>query len=316
MQNIIPPVPVQDLLNELTQERFLRKTNKGNNELYIFSDENSPHLMRETGRLRELTFRESGGGTGKETDIDQYDLGGNAFQQLIVWNPEAREIIGGYRFIHCKHLEIGADHQVKTPTAKLFHYSRKFVEEYIPQTIELGRSFVQPAYQPTVNLRKGMYSLDNLWDGLGSLVTLYPDARYFFGKVTMYRHYDVFARDLILSFMQKYFPDHENLVKPHAALPITSQKILIDSVLSGNKYQEDYKNLNREVRARNENIPPLVNAYMNLSSTMKTFGTALNVGFGNVEETGIMVTINDIYPAKSDRHIKTYHPGDKPEHLK
>jgi hypothetical protein len=315
MENIIPPVPVEILMSELTQDRFLRKTNKGNNEIYIFSDHDSPNLMLETARLREVTFRHSGGGTGKEIDMDKYDQGENGFKQLIVWNPESQDIVGGYRFIDCKNLRIGPDGQVQTPTAKLFHYSEKFIRDYIPYTIELGRSFVQPAYQPTSNMRKGMYSLDNLWDGLGSLITLYPESRYFFGKVTMYSHFDVYARDLILSFINKYFRDDEQLVTPHVSLPITTPKEKIDAILSGSNYHDDYKNLNREVRHRNENIPPLVDAYMNLSSTMKSFGTAFNASFGQVEETGIIVTMRDIYPEKSDRHVKTFVPGGKPVHL-
>jgi hypothetical protein len=314
MKALSPPIPVEVLLKELTMERFLRKTNKGNNEIYVFSDQDSPNLMLEIGRLRELTFRHSGGGTGKELDIDKYDLGENSFKQLIVWNPENNDIVGGYRFIDCKNLEIDDNGQVQTPTAKLFNYSQKFIKEYLPFTIELGRSFVQPAYQPTSNLRKGMYSLDNLWDGLGALIVTYTQSRYFFGKVTMYGHFDVYARDLILSFMHKYFPDNERLVYPHNPLPITTPKEKIDSVFIGSNYQEDYKNLNREVRLRNENIPPLVDAYMNLTSTMKTFGTALNASFGQVEETGIIVTMADIYPIKSDRHIKTFVPHQIPNH--
>jgi hypothetical protein len=315
METVIPPIPADVLLQELTQERFLRKTNKGNNEIYIFSDHDSPNLMLEIGRLRELTFRHSGGGTGKAVDIDKYDLGENAFKQLVVWNPENKEVMGGYRFIDCKNLPIDKNGQVQTPTAKLFYYSPRFIEEYIPYTIELGRSFVQPAYQPTTNLRKGMYSLDNLWDGLGALIVTNPQSKYFFGKVTMYGHFDVYARDLILSFMHKYFPDNEQLVTPHIPLQITSPKEMIDSVLCGTNYKEDYKNMNREVRIRNENIPPLFDAYMNLSSTMKTFGTALNASFGQVEETGIIITFDDMHPLKSDRHIKTFIPDQKPLHL-
>ncbi len=315
MNPLIPAIPTKVILSELTQERFLRRTNKGNNELYIFSEHDSPNLMLEIGRLRELTFRHSGGGTGKEVDIDKYDLGENGFKQLIVWNPTSQQIMGGYRFIDCNNLKIDENGQVQTPTAKLFHYSEKFVKDYIPYTIELGRSFVQPEYQPSTNLRNGMYSLDNLWDGLGALIVLYPETKYFFGKVTMYGHFNVYARDLILSFMLKYFPDTEKLVRPHHPLHISTHIDLVNSVLAGNNYKEDYKILNHEVRLHNENIPPLVNAYMNLSSTMKTFGTALNASFGQVEETGIIVTMEDIYPAKSDRHVKSFIPNQTPKHL-
>ncbi len=315
MKSLIEPVNKNLLLKELTKERFFRKTNNGNNEIYIVSDHDSPHLMQEIGRLRELTFRASGGGTGKEVDIDTFDLGENGFKQLIVWNPDELEIIGGYRFIECKYLPIDQEGNVYTPTAKLFAYSEKFIQDYLPFTIELGRSFVQPEYQPTKNMRKGMYALDNLWDGLGSLIHLFPETRYFFGKVTMYPHYDKMARDLILYFLNYYFPDEDKLVYPRNPLSYHHELKALKSRFSGNSYEEDYKILMKIVRERKENIPPLVNAYMNLSSTMKCFGTALNQTFGAVEETGIIVTIGDIFDIKKDRHLH-YDPNEKPSHLK
>lgn len=315
MKPIIEPIKKDLLLSELTAERFFRKTNNGNNEIYIVSDFDSPHLMQEIGRLRELTFRASGGGTGKATDIDSFDLGENGFKQLIVWNPENQDIVGGYRFIECKYLPIDDNGNVATPTAKLFAYSKKFVDEYLPYTIELGRSFVQPEYQPTKNMRKGMYALDNLWDGLGSLIHLFPDTKYFFGKVTMYPHYNKMARDLILFFLNHYFADQDKLVYPRNPLSYHHSIEQINAHFSGVSYDEDYKKLMKIVREHKENIPPLVNAYMNLSSTMRCFGTALNDSFGAVEETGIIVTIGDIFDEKKDRHLH-YERDEKPLHLK
>lgn len=312
MDSIIPPIEKKLLLQELNKEKFLRNTNNGNNEIYIVTAEDSPNLMQEIGRLREISFRESGGGTGKSTDIDRFDLGPNGFKQLIVWNPEENEIVGGYRFIDCKLLEQNENGQVQTPTAGLFAYSAKFIQDFLPTTLELGRSFVQPAYQPSRNLRKGMYSLDNLWDGLGALVVDYPDSQYFFGKVTMYGHFDAFARDLILYFMKLYFPDPDQLVYPHYPLQYKTDQLLLQNVFEGNNYESDYKVLVQKVRAQNENVPPLVSAYMNLSSTMRTFGTALNAKFGEVEETGILIKISDIFDAKKDRHLNTYIKGEQP----
>ena len=148
-----------------------------------------------------------------------------------------------------------------------------------------------------------MYSLDNIWDGLGAIILLNPHARYYFGKITMYPHYNKQARDLILFFMKKYFGDHEKLVFPHIPLePETSPEIL-EKAFPNNVYDKDYKLLIQQVRALGETIPPLVNAYMNLSSTMKFFGTSLNDEFGLVEETGIIVTISDIYDFKIERHL-------------
>lgn len=317
IQNIIDPVPVEAIMDELTREKFFRKTNNGGNEIYILSAHDSPNIMREIGRLREISFRNAGGGTGLDCDVDDFDTRDeNYFLQLIVWNPTDRVIVGGYRFLLCDKLPLDENGQVDTPTSELFHYSERFVKEYLPDTIELGRSFVQPAYQPTKSLSKGLYSLDNLWDGLGSLVDIYPEAKYYFGKVTMYPQLDRTARDMILYFMKKHFPDNENLVfpRPELNLPILTDEAELAAIFTGDNYRDNYKILVRSVRERGAAVPPLVNAYMNLSSTLRSFGTALNPGFGEVEETGILVTIGDIYEEKAQRHMQ-YDKNETPSHL-
>jgi hypothetical protein len=304
MKAVIPPVDRNLIKQELTNERFIRKTNNGSNLIYILTSHNAPHTMREIGRLREVAFRDAGGGTGLECDLDEYDLGEVPYQQLIVWSPVDEEIVGGYRFIECKDAMV--NQTFKLATAELFSFSEKFIADYLPYTIELGRSFVQPRYQPSAQNRKGLFSLDNLWDGLGAIVTDHPGIRYFFGKVTMYRHFDSLSRDLILAFMHHYFPDPEKLVTPLQPLPVVHDVSAFIAELNGLPYKEGHRLLNQKVRERGENIPPLFNSYMNLSATMKTFGTALNPHFGQVEETGIMVTIADIYPSKKERHIHSY----------
>ncbi len=310
METIINPVNKELLLSELTKETFMRDTNNGSNEIYVIDDKSAPYVLREIGRLREVTFRDAGGGTGKSIDLDAFDSGDHAFKQMVVWDPEEKEIVGGYRYILCNDLEIDTKQNVKSPTATLFTYEDKFIKDYFPYTIELGRSFVQPLYQPTYNLRRGMYALDNLWDGLGALTLIHPEIKYLFGKVTMYTDFDKLARDLILFFLQKYFPDNDKLITPVVPLKRYTDDKILNSIFTGCNYEEDYKILIQKVRKLGENVPPLVNAYMNLSSTMKTFGTALNDHFGSVEETGILVTVEDIYDVKKERHVSTY---KKPE---
>ncbi|MCF8230061.1 MAG: GNAT family N-acetyltransferase [Bacteroidales bacterium] len=307
METIISPVDVELLEKELTEEIFVRNTNNGHNEIYVFDHHNSPHLMKEVGRLREITFREAGGGTGKSYDMDAYDTAEVPFKQLIVWNPRDKEITGGYRFMHGKEMiEVSKGKEVESPTSRLFKISKKFVRDFMPYAIELGRSFVQPNYQPTYNLRKGMYSLDNLWDGLGAIVIDNPDVKYLFGKVTMYPQYDRLARDLVLFFLGRHFPDNDNLIIPRKPLLLETDEKILNNIFTGCNFDEDYKILVNKVRQLNEGIPPLINAYMTLSATMRTFGTTLNEHFGNVEETGILLTIEDIYDFKKDRHISTY----------
>jgi hypothetical protein len=304
MLEIIDPIDRSLIEKELTSERFVKQTNSGNNEIYIVSYQNSPNTVREIGRLREITFRDAGGGTGLDCDLDEFDTEEeNPFLQLFVWDPREKEIIGGYRFIHGKTLTRHKDGHINTPTSELFHLSDKFIEDYLPYTIELGRSFVQPNYQPTVNLRKGMYALDNIWNGLGAILVLNPDVKYYFGKITMYPQYNIEARDLILYFLRKYFGDKNNLVYPHEAIALETPVDFLSGQFNGGSYEKDYKILVHLVRERHENIPPLVNAYMNLSTTMLFFGTSLNPGFGDVEESGILVTLDDVYDFKKDRHL-------------
>lgn len=306
MKTIIDPIPRDILEKELTEELFVRTTNNSNNSIYIFNAHNAPNMMLELGRVRELTFRNAGGGTGKEVDIDEYDTAEVPFEQLIVWNPEEKEIVSAYRFILGKNILFGEDGQPLSPTAHLFEYSQEFITNYLPYTIELGRSFVQTQYQPSVNLRKGLFALDNIWDGLGALVVLNPDMKYFFGKMTMYNDYPRDARDMILFVLKKYFGDTEHLVYPINAKDINTPIEKLEAIFTGSTMEEDFKILNTNVRQHKVSIPPLINIYMGLTTTMKCFGTSANEGFGPVEETAIMVKIADIYPAKTDRHINSF----------
>ena len=306
MKQIIPSIDKDIIAAELNSSRFVRKTNKGHNEIYIVNNHNSPHVMLEIARLREVTFRAAGGGTGEEMDIDNFDTDPICYEQLVVYCPEEREIIGGYRFIECaKTLDL-QHHEAHLSTANYFRFSQNFTDNYLPYTIELGRSWVQPNFQPSVNPRKGIFALDNIWDGLGAIVVDYPHIKYFFGKVTMYSHYNARARDLIIYFLNQYFPDTENLLEPIVGIKYKTDISDFEGMFDEMDLNDGFKVLNQFVRNLGENIPPLVNIYMNLSSTMKIFGTALNPHFGDVEETGIMVTIADIYPHKKERHIKTY----------
>jgi hypothetical protein len=306
MKEITAPLPREEIYAELTSEKLLRKTNKGGNEIYIVTHHDSPAIMHEIGRLREITFRDAGGGTGKETDIDNYDTAEIPYKQLIVWDPDAKEILGGYRYIICAEAPKDENGEVLLATSRVFNFSEDFYKNYLPYTLELGRSFVQPAYQSSKAGAKAMFALDNLWDGLGALTVDYPEIKYFFGKITMYMHFHQEARNLIQYFFKKYFRDKNNLVYPKDPVEFDIDIPAMNKLFVGENYKEDYKILIQSVRSFGENVPPLINAYMNLSPSMKTFGTINNEKFGNVLETGIILTIEDIYNAKVDRHIETY----------
>jgi hypothetical protein len=306
MEQIIAPIPVEVLKSELTPERMLRTTNKSKNEIYIITAHNAPNVMKEIGRLREIAFRDAGGGTGKEADIDEFDTCEKCYEQLVVWNPDEEEILGGYRFLRGTDWKMGDDGQPKIATGHMFHFSDKFLNEYKDSTIELGRSFVSLPYQSSRMGAKSLFALDNLWDGLGALTVVWPDIKYFFGKMTMYPSYVRKGRDMLLYFLNKHFPDKENLVTPINPVKIETDLDELAAILCEDKLNSDYRILNREIRRLGTKIPPLVNSYMGLSQTMRVFGTAVNEGFGNVEETGILIAIDEIEKSKVIRHISSF----------
>ena len=306
MESIVEPISREELMGDLSRAHFVRNTNKGGNLIYDFSAHEAPSLMREVGRLREEAFRMAGGGTGKALDIDEYDTSDIPFRQLVVWDPQDQQILGGYRYILCKDLPQDQSGVRYLATSHMFHFSDEFIRDYFPKTIELGRSFVQPKYQSSKMGAKSLFALDNLWDGLGALTIDHPDVSYFFGKVTMYTHFNPRARDYIMGFWHKYFGDKSHLVYAYKPLNVGLTEEEESAVFTSGNFQDDYKILVRRVRELGENIPPLVNAYMTLSPSMKVFGTAINDEFGDVEETAIIVNLRELYPAKTSRHIDTY----------
>ena len=315
MEDIIAPVSTALLKSELTEDKRLRFTNKGNNEVYIVTYQDSPNVVREIGRLREIAFRAAGGGTGMALDLDEFDTMDTPYKQLIVWNPEAEEIIGGYRYLLGTDVKLDDKGQPILATSHMFHFSDKFIKDYLPYTIELGRSFVTLEYQSTRYNSKGLFSLDNLWDGLGALTVVMPSVKYFFGKMTMYPSYNRHGRDMILYFLNKHFGDKDNLVVPTKPLVIEDDPNELAKIFCEDDFKSDYRILNREVRKLGYNIPPLVNAYISLSPTMKMFGTAINYGFGDVEETGILIAVDEILDEKRVRHIDTF-AKEHPEMVK
>ncbi len=315
MEEIIAPISKEIIKSELTEDKRLRFTNKSHNEIYITTAHESPNVMQEIGRLREIAFRASGGGTGKSVDIDEYDVMEHPYKQLIVWNPEAEEILGGYRYLVGEDVEFDEKGKPILATAHMFNFSEKFLKEYLPYTVELGRSFVTLEYQSSRAGSKGLFALDNLWDGLGALTVVKPNMKYFFGKMTMYPSFNRRGRDMILYFLKKHFYDKDALVVPEEPLLLETDEAELENLFNCDNFKDNYRILNSEVRKLGFNIPPLVNAYMGLSPTMRVFGTAINYEFGDVEETGILIAVDEILEQKRVRHIESF-VKEHPEALK
>lgn len=307
LEEIIAPVAKVQLKEELKEARLLRHARKGGTDIYIFTAHQCPMLMQEVGRLREIAFREAGGGSGLACDIDEFDtMDEHPYWQLIVWDPKDEQILGGYRYIYGPNVKFDDNGAPVLATSHMFGYSEKFKKEILPHTIELGRSFVIVDHQSSRSGAKGLFTLDNLWDGLGALAIIHPETQYFYGKFTMYPTFIPAGRNMILYFLKKHFPDTENLVWPFKPLETNTDEEEMKKIFIHDAFSDDYKILNTEVRKLGVNIPPLVNAYMCLSPTMKMFGTAINDEFGDVEESGILIKIDEITTEKHQRYIDTF----------
>ena len=310
-EDIIAPVDKELLKAELTEKHFLRDTNHAGNKLYIVDNTTAPNVLREIGRLREIAFRAGGGGTGKSMDLDAFDLDpAFKYKQLVLWDPEAECIIGGYRYVLGDDVMYDYEGQPIMPSSHLFRFTRRFLRNHFRQTIELSRSFIRPEYQSAERGAKSLYSLDNLFDGLGGLVVLYGNKmQYFFGKMTIYPSFPAEGLDMLLYFLRKHFgPKRQSripfdtMVTPKKPVPIHSSRKL-GKLFTEEDFNEDYKILKREIQKLGVNIPPLVNTYMNLSPTMKSFGAGINDEFGDVIEAGILIKFDELHPHKSKRHL-------------
>ena len=306
-EKIIDPVSRELLLAELTPDRKLCDTNKADNEIYVVDCNDAPNVLQEIGRLREIAFRDSGGGTGRSVDLDEFDTDpAHPYKQLIIWDPEAGAILGGYRYILGPDIQLQEDGQPHITSSHMFHYSEQFIQDYLPHVMELGRSFVAPEYQSSKAGAKAIFALDNLWDGIAAVILGHPGILYFLGKMTIYPSYDKTCRELIQHFLWKHFPDPEELARPKRPVPVESDERLLNLVLRDDDYKADYRNLKEAVRKLGFNIPPLVNSYMNASPTMKMLGTGINDEFFDCYDTGIMISFEEMYADKRDRHKVPY----------
>ena len=304
---IIEPIDVQLLKQELNKRTFLRNTTRGNNEIYVVNNENSPNVLREIGRLREVSFRAVGGGSGTECDLDHFDLEDKACFQVVVWNPEEEEIIGGYRFTKWSMASFHENGQPYVNTEHLFDFSQKFIDEYFPYCIEMARAFVQPKYQSAQAGRKALFALDNLWEGIGGVVASNPDVKYLTGKVTIYSSSPELSRKAMIYYLDMSFGDREGLLmSKNPELWTPQQEDFFKELFTGDGYKENYLILNNFVKSFNDTIPPLIHLYVGLSPTMKTFGTTFDPDFGDCYDTAMMITVSDIYKEKFDRYIGSF----------
>ena len=300
MQPIIPPVETALLMSEL-EGHLLRPSNKADNLIYDITAHECPNVMREIARLREISYREGGGSTGNEMDMDDMDTMARPYHQLIVWDPENRQIVGGYRYLLGSEAEI-RDGQPYITSAHLFHYSERFIREFLPYSVEFGRAFVQPMYQKREMGVKALFALDNIWDGIGALLYNHPEIRYLFGKVTIYPDYNSTARELIYNYLDRFHRGDCTLFAPYHEEKVQA----IPTPFEGDDLDQNYHLLQHAVREQGTVIPPMFTAYLNITDHLMFMGNAINDELSNVYETGIMVSMDTVYAEKKERYMAPY----------
>jgi hypothetical protein len=300
MKPIIAPVDVSELKKELTPERLLRRTNRGDNEVYLIRADEAPNLMREIGRVREDAFRRGGTGTGLELDVTPFD---KTCLQMLVWSPDSEEIAGGYRMIEGSRWPMSENGQPDLATSHLFHFSEEFLKEYKDCTVEVGRSYVTTGYQRNAPRGKSIYIMDNLWDGIGAYLVQHPEAKYLFGKVTIPVSFNCRAREMMLYFMKRYFPAKKPLITPYKPLEKQFPEEEFESLFKDKDFESGYRVLKHEMKELGERIPPMINSYMMLTPTMQYFGSTVDETFAGAIESAILITVDEMCEEKKARHM-------------
>lgn len=307
MEQIIDPVPVALLKKELTEDKKLTDTNKGHNELYVVTWHNAPNVTTEIGRLREEAFRAGGGSTGKSVDLDEYDKMENPYKQLVIWDPDAEAILGGFRFFLGEEATFDEEGHPILASAHQFTFSKHFIEHYLPHIVETGRLFVAPEYQSSKAGAKSIFAMDNLWDGMGAIIIKHPNVLYYFGKATIYPSYDHVSRDLIYHFMWKHFKDEQELIRPWTECNVMPDMPVeeMQQILTSDDVREDFRLLKNAVRQRGTCIPPNLNAFISVTPNLVMCGTSVNRLMHNIEDTAILIPFDEIYYDKKARHVGT-----------
>lgn len=291
-ETIAHPVDRKMLKSTLKKSQLLGQTQDGK-KIYLYDFEQDSPVMHEIGRLRELTFRTVEEGTGTSIDLDSYDT---RYRHLVLWDEEELEIVGAYRLGECKNLtrEKGKDNLY---TSTLFNLKPE-IAPYLPYSIELGRSFVQPRYW-------GKRSLDYLWFGIGAYVAQHPEIKYLFGPVSLSDAYPQNAKELIIGFYQQQLGSGQDLAE--AKRPVTlsknNQKIA-EEMLSGD-YKESFKKLNTLLDLDGVKVPTLFKQYAEVTDDKgcRFIDFSIDPNFNACIDALIMVELDKLKPKKRDRYL-------------
>jgi len=280
------------LRKELKKAQLLGKTSDGK-QIYLFDAFVESALMREVGRLREMTFRMVEEGTGDKRDIDTFDL---QYRHIILWDEEELEVAGAYRIGEgAKLMEKGFKGFYANT---LFEYLDAF-EPIAKEGIELGRSFVQPRYW-------GSRALDYLWQGVGAYLRAHPEVKYMFGPVSLSKTYPRIAQEMMVFFYSFYFPSFKEYVRPKTPFVLKrDEKEALKERFTCKEYREDFGRLKRQLQAMDLSVPTLYKQYSELCEEGGCQFVGFNVDshFGDCLDGFIVMEIAKIKPAKKERYM-------------
>jgi len=293
-RNIILPVNRKKIKKELQLAKILGSTIDGK-KILLTDFAGSPEVVKEIARLRELTFRKVGEGTGKKLDIDEYD---KHYKHLVLWDEDELEIVGAYRIGICGEILKSYGTQ-GLYTSSLFNFSGEFVKKYLPDAIELGRSFIQKKYWNT-------NALDYLWQGIGAFLKFNSNTKYMIGPVSISNHYPDEAKQMLIYFYKKWFDNPNNLVKAKSPFTISSKNLVeCISLLNSNERKEDFRKLKVLIKNYGFTVPPLYKHYTDLCEPggVQFLDFGIDKDFENCIDGFIVVEIDKIKEAKKSRYI-------------
>ena len=286
----------RDIKKELKNAELLGETKDGKIiYLYEWSSANST-LLNEIGRLRELSFRQVGEGVNKKRDIDKYD---RYYKHIILWDNEDLEIVGAYRIGVTSEI-VPAHSKEALYTHSLFEYKEGF-ESYLENSIELGRSFVQPKYW-------GSRALDYLWQGIGAYLRNNPQIKYLYGGVSISQSYPKVAKDMILHFYESYFGAKKSIVEAqipyHFDFNDEYMKVFQSELLYDN-YKEDFKTLKKALGFLELSVPTLYKQYADLCEEDGIEFCAYNIDkdFSDCVDSFIVLSVDKIKEKQRARYI-------------
>lgn len=294
-KNVIHPVSARQLRSQIYNNDFIGQTTDGK-KIFLVEYEKSKDIIREIARLRELTFRKVGEGTGTKKDSDKFD---KYYKHIVLWDDNQLEIVGSYRLADGKSVltKFNSDGFY---TSTLF----KFNESFVPllfSAVELGRSFVQSKYWNSL-------ALDYLWQGIGKYLSVNPHIRYLFGPVSLSNNYSTEAKELIVYFFSKWFPPKRNFITPLNPFELSKSSVeKLNKIFNSDDYQKELVLLKNMLNNYGFTIPVLYKQYADLClpGGVQFLGFNIDLNFSNCIDALILVDLQYLKENKKRRYLNT-----------